>query len=182
MKKIICIVLVLLLCLSVMCCTNTQTQDEGDVSKVKEELLQSQQQIQSSLDEANQTISQITSQFEQQKTAYDKLESELMQARQAVLVLQQENQALKDSLAEKEQLLSEAENENTIETQNKPSQTVRSEQHHSEHDSATVYITNTGSKYHCNGCQYLKKSQHAISLVDAKSQGYEPCSRCSPPS
>lgn len=45
----------------------------------------------------------------------------------------------------------------------------------------TVYITNTGSKYHVNGCQYLSKSQIAISLSDAKSQGYEPCKRCNPP-
>lgn len=45
----------------------------------------------------------------------------------------------------------------------------------------TVYITDTGSKYHRDGCQYLSKSQIAISLSDAKSQGYEPCKKCHPP-
>lgn len=44
-----------------------------------------------------------------------------------------------------------------------------------------VYITNTGSKYHVDGCQYLSKSQIAISLSDAKRQGYEPCKKCHPP-
>lgn len=44
----------------------------------------------------------------------------------------------------------------------------------------TVYIANTGSKYHRSGCQYLKKSQNAISLSSAKAQGYTPCSRCNP--
>lgn len=51
----------------------------------------------------------------------------------------------------------------------------------SEPVSTTVYITKTGSKYHVDGCQYLSKSQIAISLSDAKSQGYEPCKKCHPP-
>lgn len=46
--------------------------------------------------------------------------------------------------------------------------------------SRTVYITDTGSKYHSSSCSYLKKSKRAISLNDAKSQGYTPCSRCNP--
>jgi hypothetical protein len=45
----------------------------------------------------------------------------------------------------------------------------------------TVYITDTGTKYHRSGCRYLKESQHAISLADAKAQGYEPCKVCDPP-
>lgn len=47
--------------------------------------------------------------------------------------------------------------------------------------SITVYVTNTGSKYHMNGCQYLRQSQNAISLSSAKAAGYTPCSRCHPP-
>lgn len=46
--------------------------------------------------------------------------------------------------------------------------------------SYTVYITNTGAKYHRNGCRYLSKSQIAISEKDAISQGYTPCSVCDP--
>ena len=46
----------------------------------------------------------------------------------------------------------------------------------------TVYVTNTGSKYHSAGCQYLSKSQIAISPSDAKAQGYGACSKCNPPS
>lgn len=47
--------------------------------------------------------------------------------------------------------------------------------------SETVYITETGSKYHRAGCSYLKKSCISISLSNAKAQGYTPCSRCNPP-
>lgn len=45
----------------------------------------------------------------------------------------------------------------------------------------TVYVTRTGEKYHSNGCQYLRKSQIAISLQDAVNSGYDACSRCNPP-
>ena len=46
--------------------------------------------------------------------------------------------------------------------------------------SYTVYITNTGSKYHRSGCSYLRQSSHAIDKNSAISQGYTPCSRCNP--
>lgn len=48
----------------------------------------------------------------------------------------------------------------------------------SEKQDVTVYITNTGSKYHKSGCQYLKESKIAISLSDAKARGYTACSKC----
>ncbi len=44
--------------------------------------------------------------------------------------------------------------------------------------SMTVYITNTGSKYHRGNCSYLNQSKIPISLNAAKAQGYTPCSRC----
>lgn len=45
--------------------------------------------------------------------------------------------------------------------------------------SYTVYVTDTGSKYHRADCSYLKSS-HAISLEDALARGYTACSRCNP--
>lgn len=43
----------------------------------------------------------------------------------------------------------------------------------------TVYVTASGTKYHREGCTYLKSST-AISLRTAIARGYEPCSRCRP--
>lgn len=43
-----------------------------------------------------------------------------------------------------------------------------------------VFVTETGAKYHRDGCRYLSKSIIPINLSDAKS-GYEPCSVCNPP-
>lgn len=48
----------------------------------------------------------------------------------------------------------------------------------SETQPVTVYVTNTGSKYHEDGCQHLSQSKNAISLNDAKAAGYTACSRC----
>ena len=44
----------------------------------------------------------------------------------------------------------------------------------------TVYVTNTGSKYHTGGCRYLRKSRIPVSLESARN-GYSPCSVCNPP-
>lgn len=54
-------------------------------------------------------------------------------------------------------------------------------QNKEEKKETIVYITRTGSKYHRAGCRYLSRSQIPISLSDAKSNGYDPCSVCNPP-
>lgn len=44
----------------------------------------------------------------------------------------------------------------------------------------TVYITNSGNKYHKEGCKSLKKSKKAIKKSEAIKEGYEPCHICKP--
>lgn len=46
-----------------------------------------------------------------------------------------------------------------------------------EYSSETVYVTDTGSKYHRDGCQYLHSSKNPISLEEAEKY-YSPCSKC----
>ena len=50
-----------------------------------------------------------------------------------------------------------------------------------EKQDAMVYITDSGQKYHAQGCRFLKDSGREISLQDAKAKGYDPCKVCSPP-
>lgn len=45
-------------------------------------------------------------------------------------------------------------------------------------NSAIVYVTNTGKKYHKANCSYLRKSKIQMNLSEAQSQGYSPCSKC----
>lgn len=47
-----------------------------------------------------------------------------------------------------------------------------------ENTTLKVYITSSGKKYHYESCAYLNKSKIEISLSDAKSKGYLPCSKC----
>lgn len=46
--------------------------------------------------------------------------------------------------------------------------------------SDTVYVTNTGKKYHRGTCRWLSESKIPISREEAKRQGYAPCSECNP--
>jgi hypothetical protein len=46
---------------------------------------------------------------------------------------------------------------------------------------STVYITRPGTQYHRNKCIALRHSKIAIKLSDAKSMGFSPCKRCTPP-
>ncbi|MHB9292608.1 putative micrococcal nuclease [Hollandina sp. SP2] len=45
----------------------------------------------------------------------------------------------------------------------------------------TVYVTNSGSKYHRETCTSLSRSKIAVSLEDAIKSGYEACAVCKPP-
>lgn len=44
--------------------------------------------------------------------------------------------------------------------------------------SGTVYVTNTGSKYHSAGCRYLRQSSNPMSESAARAQGHSACSVC----
>jgi hypothetical protein len=44
----------------------------------------------------------------------------------------------------------------------------------------TVYITDTGTKFHRGSCRYLANSKIAISRSEAIAEGYTPCKVCKP--
>ncbi|WP_251158690.1 hypothetical protein [Caniella muris] len=54
----------------------------------------------------------------------------------------------------------------------------RAQEAEAQRNSQTVYITDTGKKYHNRGCRHLKESQHPIALDDAVALGYGPCKHC----
>ncbi len=49
---------------------------------------------------------------------------------------------------------------------------------HAADASTIVCITKTGSKYHLDGCRYLRSSKYYITLGEAISSGYTACSVC----
>lgn len=44
----------------------------------------------------------------------------------------------------------------------------------------TVYITDSGEKFHRADCSFLNESSHEISRAEAEEKGYTACSRCEP--
>lgn len=50
-----------------------------------------------------------------------------------------------------------------------------------ENDQLTVYVTESGERYHLSSCRTLRGGGHPISLADAKRRGYTPCRVCQPP-
>ncbi len=42
----------------------------------------------------------------------------------------------------------------------------------------TVYITESGKKYHAKNCSLVKTGKKGIELSEALKQGYEPCKIC----
>jgi micrococcal nuclease len=52
---------------------------------------------------------------------------------------------------------------------------------HGDEGTLTVYVTNSGERYHREHCRSLRRSRIAVSLQDAVRSGYEPCTICNPP-
>ncbi len=48
-------------------------------------------------------------------------------------------------------------------------------------DEIVVYVTKSGKKYHREDCYHLRKSSRPMTLREAVTKGYEPCSHCKPP-
>jgi hypothetical protein len=42
----------------------------------------------------------------------------------------------------------------------------------------TVYVTETGKKYHAKNCDIVKTGKKGIELTEAKKKGLEPCKSC----
>jgi hypothetical protein len=42
----------------------------------------------------------------------------------------------------------------------------------------TVYITESGKKYHAKNCSLVKTGKKGIDLKEAQKEGYEPCKFC----
>lgn len=83
---------------------------------------------------------------------------------------------------EKERIEKEREAEKAIEEENAQEEPTAEvvEEKTEETVSVTVYKTNTGKKYHREGCQHLK-SKIETTLESAKALGLKPCKVCSPP-
>jgi hypothetical protein len=47
-----------------------------------------------------------------------------------------------------------------------------------ESNAQTVYVTESGKKYHAKNCDIVKTGKKGIDLTEAKKKGFEPCKSC----
>lgn len=59
--------------------------------------------------------------------------------------------------------------------------TIKEDSPNSISNNVIVYKTQTGGKYHADGCRYLNKSKIETTIQHMKNEGLTPCSVCKPP-
>ena len=152
---------------------NEITSEIKELSDKKENLnntLNSKADVQKAIDEYNTSKTDYNNQISQLNNDITSLDSDIQSNQKE---LDEKKAAAEKAAAEKAAAEKAAQEKAAAEAKaNAVSQ--------NDNQSYTVYITNTGSKYHSNGCQYLKKSKIAISKDKAVAQGYTPSSKCHP--
>lgn len=183
MKKLLATLLVALFCIGLIGCGVPQEEYTKVVGE-RDELAAGQIELENQLEKTSAELDALSQKLEELEAENQKLSGDLTTANQTIQDLSSkitdlENQ-LSQKTAEAEQLSSEKSTSSSKNSTSSDNSDASPDQ--KSGGGATVYITKTGEKYHTGGCSCLKKSKIAISLSEAKADGYSPCSRCSPPS
>lgn len=153
----------------------TESKDETQIASLEEQVKTLNEQITKQDETIKNDKEQIkTLQDEKQKVEQEKasLEEEKKNLESQKSTLEQEKQNLTNEV---ESLKSRISKTNTSSSKNTSSPKSISAQ---DTNSAIVYVTKTGTKYHNSGCSYLNRSKIEMTLSEAKNRGYTPCSRC----
>ncbi|SHI89051.1 hypothetical protein SAMN02745163_00947 [Clostridium cavendishii DSM 21758] len=133
----------------------------------------------------NKKVASEKLQFEQKgnEKEQEKLAEEKLEKKQAAEQQRKEQEKKAKKVQEDKAKIEYGQANKTNNATTSSNNTIKKEipQSNTDNQSVAVYSTDTGKKYHSNGCQYLRKSKIAINLKDAKLQGLTPCSKCHPP-
>ncbi|MBO6243172.1 MAG: hypothetical protein J6O41_01200 [Clostridia bacterium] len=177
-------ILVLSIILFIMCIPSNSTSSYikqiedlklqiSDLTKTNEEL-SSKLQISKDNENKIKTLQNENKLLQEDK---DKLNAEKQQLENEKTQLENEKNELNSKIEELQRTSSTKNSSSTISSSPSVHSTSSKQ---STSNSYTVYVTNTGKKYHTAGCSYLKNSKIAIDKNQAINQGYSPCSRCNP--
>lgn len=195
-KKNVAIVILSFLLFCMIIGVSSEPTPSGNASNLKSGaniVAQEDTEIRKQLEEAQNTIKYLNEKIEKNDEVQEEAElnkSKIVEYENQLQALQIEKANLETKVSElnteKESLqsqLNEANQKQVAATQQASSAPVSAPaiHHEEEHhiNTYTVYVTNTGSKYHRDGCSYLK-SKIAIDKDSAVAQGYTACSRCNP--
>ena len=113
-------------------------------------------------------------------TQKDELYAKTIRQQRFIDTRDEDIKKLKEENRELEEAKTNLENEKKALEEQLATKTTTKKASSSTNTSYTVYVTNTGSKYHRSWCSYLRQSKHAIDKNTAVSRGYTACSRCNP--
>lgn len=169
--------------------TYEQTPKEGEDEEAKAQM--TKDGVEDALESEEEAgLDELRQRYDALQTSYDKLEKANAASEEKLEKLENKVSSSKKEIAKykkkankKDKTISALRNKVSSLKEDKKqlqakvkSQTVRSAS--GSTGGTTVYITDTGSKYHRAGCRYLSQSSHSISLSSAKQLGYTACSVC----
>lgn len=197
-KKNVAIVILTFLLFCMAIGVSGEPTPSGSASNLKSGaniVAQGDTEIRKQLEEAQNTIKYLNEQIEKNDEVDEESElnkSKIAEYENQLQALQLEKTNLETKVnelnVEKENLQSQLNEANqkqvasTTQASSVPATVTTPTIHHEEEhhtNTCTVYVTNTGNKYHRDGCSYLK-SKISKDKDDAIAQGYTACSRCNP--
>ncbi len=125
----------------------------------------------------NAELESENAEIELYRDTYKSLESECNDLKTENSTLQSENKELRNQLEKQAKANDSSSGDSSSGSASDNASIVTNTE---DNTSYTVYITETGNKYHSGSCSYLRKSKISISKSDAVSRGYTACSRCNP--
>lgn len=155
----------------------------NDNKELSNKLLESENQTNSLKEEKeklNNQLSELNGKIENLENENKNLSEQVNTLQQTVTSLENEKNELKTQLQNLQQQKKSETSKSTYSSNSKSTKSNSTQQNSQTNNSTeTVYITNTGKKYHRSGCSYLKSSTR-INKSEAVKRGYTPCSRCKP--
>lgn len=154
---------------------------EKQYNELQAKLEDTSKTLQGQIKEKNNKIVEL--QQEEKKNEINEsiktLESEKQNLEKDKKTLEQEKQTLSTQIEELKKTSSTTTQNKAVSNSKPTSNTTTSSTTTVKNtNSAIVYVTKTGNKYHKSNCSYLKKSKIQTTLSEAQSQGYTPCSKC----
>lgn len=168
-KETIKTIIILLLFLSLLGCISSDTYQENielsdKVTSMSTELQKLQEQV-NNLQNANQTLSDANKKLEEEKQNLENEKNEL-------------NQKLEELQKTSSTKTNSSSSNSTASQSSNSSKSTKSTTSSSDNQSETVWVGNTGNKYHKQSCRTLKGKGYAITLQQALSEGREACKVC----
>ena len=160
MKKTRLPILLVLFCIFLASCSSGVPQVDYDALEAEYSALQDEYAIlQSQYDDIQNQYTDLQTGYEQAKQEIETLTAAVAEAESKLAEEQQPQQASKT-------------------TTTAPSSTASSSSGSSTSQSAMVWVSKTGSKYHSSSSCSNMKNPSQISLEDAQARGLTPCKKC----